>query len=87
MVSRIFTCRLFRRLQWGFIGERPGATLALKVDSTTAAVQKDLATAPHTVITINYLRSYEHMGKAGAPAQPSFTLPARQQQSIGDTKF
>ena len=53
-----------RTPKWGFIGDKPGSKLQLKVDSTTIAFNK-LDGVPHTAITLNYLRSYEHMGKAG----------------------
>lgn len=53
-----------RTPKWGFIGDKPGAKLKFKVDSTTKAFKAKKG-VPYTALTLNFLRSYEHMGKAG----------------------
>ena len=58
-----------RTPKWGFIGDKPGSKLQVKVDSTTTAFHK-MDGAPYTAIALNYLRSYEHMGKAGRQILP-----------------
>ena len=48
--------------QWGFIGNTAGANIQFKVDTTAEAMKEKNLTS----ISIVYLKSYEHMGKAGA---------------------
>lgn len=46
----------------GFVATKPGAHLLLTIN--TAETTKTDVQDPHTVVTINHLRSYEHMGQA-----------------------
>ena len=48
--------------QWGYIADTAGASIELKVDTTSIGREG----ATHTPIVLNHLKSYEHMGKAGA---------------------
>ena len=50
--------------QWGYIADAVGASVELQLDTTSIGREG----ATHTPIVLNHLKSYEHMGKAGARA-------------------
>ena len=51
-------------LQWGYIGETPGASLQFVINTVLEGMETE--GKDHAALTMSYLQSYEHMGKAGA---------------------
>ncbi len=76
MPTLTMTCGWIRA-QWGYIADTAGASIELTVDATSIGREG----ATHTPLVLNHLKSYEHMGKAGARSLrviatlPSAVLP------------
>ena len=47
--------------KWGYIAEKPGATLVLEVNTTR---ERGSDQAPYMTLLLSHLKSYEHMGMA-----------------------
>lgn len=58
--------------KWGFVATKPESSLLLSF--STASTTKGVAD-PHTVVTINHLKSYEHMGQAEVTCTGGCTCP------------